>query len=304
MDAGGHPVPAPGFEGAAAELSDGTVIILEWVATGRRPDGLWTGNLWESKDDCGTLQGPIEMTIDLPQAKKMLDDSGRPSIGVCFHRSLLELPDGDLITTVYGAFEEDTTPVDYQPTMMKMRCVLLRSSDRGRSWRYAATIAVDPRVGQEGFDEPVMVRLSKGPKAGRLVCVMRTGRDTPLYQAHSDDDGATWSVPRELGFFGVDPDLVEMSDGTLVVGFAWMNEGDNRRPTAPTYLVVSRDQGDTWSEVVRMPDGENPRYGRWSSYASFEEIEPGRLLVLYDVIPNGWKGTVRYVGSREIRVSP
>jgi len=198
----------------------------------------------------------------------MFDDSGRPSIGICFHRSLLELPDGDLITTVYGAFEEDTTPVAYQPTMKKMRCVLLRSSDRGRSWRYASTIAVDPKVGQEGFDEPVMIRLSKGPKAGRLVCMMRTGRDTHLYQAHSDDDGATWSVPRELDFFGVDPDLVEMSDGTLIGGFVWLNDNDNRNPGAGTYLVVSRDQGDTWNELIHVLDPENsngyPRFGSWS----------------------------------------
>lgn len=247
------------------------MIILEWVATGRHEDGHWTGNLWESKDDCRTLQGPIEMTMDLPNAKKMSDDSGRPSIGICFHRSLLELPNVDLLTTVYGAFKEDTTPVTYQPKMMKMRCVLLRSSDRGRFWQYASTIAVDPKVGQEGFDEPVMIRLSKGPKAGRLICLMRTGRDTHLYQAHSDDDGTTWSVSRELDFFGVDPDLVEMFDGTLVGSFVWMN------------------------------DGENPRYGRWSSYASLAEIEPGRLLALYDVVPDGWKGSVRYVASREIK---
>lgn len=296
--------PGPPFEGAAAELSDGTVMVLEWIADGPLPGGHWTGNFWESRDDCQTLQGPTPMTIHLPQAKIGYDDGGRPFTGVCFHRSLLELPGGDLIAPVYCWFKEDTTPVAYQPTMCKFRCVLLRSTDHGRSWAYVSTIAVDPTVGQEGFDEPVMARLSGGPKAGRLICVMRTGRDTHLYQAHSDDDGATWSEPRSVGLFGVDPDLVEMSDGTLVCGFVWLTEGDNHNPQAPVYLMISRDQGETWKNLIRLPDGQDPRYGRWSSYGSIREIEPRRLLVLYDIIPAGWRGTIRYVAGREIRVPP
>ena len=297
------PAPGPHYWGAATELSDGTVIILEWIAV-KEPDGTWTGQLWESKDDCRTMQGPTPMTVHLPQAKIGHDDSGRPTTGIFIHRSLLQLPGGDLIAPIYCMFKEDTTPIAYQPTMMKMRCVLLRSADRGRSWRYVSTIAVDPTVGQEGFDEPVLIRLSKGPKAGRLVCLMRTGRATHLYGANSGDDGATWSVPRSLGFYGVDPELVEMSDGTLVCGFVWLNKGDNRNKKVPFHLAVSRDQGESWGDLIRMPEGENPIALQWSSYAAMREIDPGRLLVLYDVMPAGMKGTVKYIASREIRVSP
>lgn len=281
----------PRFEGTAAELSDGTVMILEWIADGPLPDGTWTGNLWESRDDCETLQGPTAMTIRLPRAKIGYDDSGRPYTGITFHRSLLELPNGDLIAPVYCWFKEDTTPVEYQPKMSKFRCVLLRSGDRGRSWRYRSTIAADPTVGQEGFDEPVMIRLSGGAKAGRLICQMRTGRVGPLYQTHSDDDGATWSRPHALPFPGVDPDLVEMADGTLVC------------QASAVSLTLSRDQGETWGDPIRLPEAGNPGYGR-SSYGSIREIEPGRLLVLYDVMSAGWTGTIRYVASREIRVAP
>ncbi len=294
--------PGPRFEGTATELKDGTVMLLEWIADGPLPDGNWTGSLWESRDDCGTLQGPIPVTVHLPQAKTGYDDSGRPGSSICFHRPLVELPGGDLITPVYCLFKGDNTPVAYQPTMLKMRCVLLRSADRGRSWGYLSTIAVNPAVGQEGFDEPVMIRLSAGPKAGRLICVMRTGRDTHLYQTHSDDDGATWSEPHSIGLFGVDPDMIELSDGALVCGFLWRTGGDSFNPRAPVYLAVSKDQGDTWEDLIKFPQGQDPRFRRWSEYGGIREIAPGRLIVLYDVIPDGWTGTVRYVASREIRL--
>src|SRR5205809_488074 len=96
-----------------------------------------------------------------------------------------------------------------------------------------------------------------------------------------------------------------MSDGTLVCGFVWRTEGDNHDPQAPVYLTISRDQGETWTNFIRLPDGQNPRNGRgcWSHYGSIREIEPGRLLVLYDVMSAGWTGPVRYVASREIQMS-
>ena len=59
--------------------------------------------------------------------------------------------------------------------MNKMRSFLLRSRDGGRdAGPYVSTIASDP-VEQEGFGEPVLVQLTKGPRAGRIVCQMRHG---------------------------------------------------------------------------------------------------------------------------------
>ena len=59
-----------------------------------------------------------------------------------------------------------------------------------------------------------MARLSRGPHAGRLVVLLRTGsNDQPIYQATSDDDGKPWSKPRPLDLNGVDPDVIELTDG-------------------------------------------------------------------------------------------
>jgi len=308
-----HPAPdqglGPTIEGSATALRDGTTLLLEWIAGAPDENGMGRGKLWESKDDFQTVQGPFECVIDLPQARIGFDDQGHPYSGVTFHRTLLELPNGDLLATVYCWFEGDDTPCPYQPNMKKTRAVLLRSKDRGRSWQYASTIAVDPAVGEEGFDEPVMVRLSKGPNAGRLVCVMRTGSiDCSLYQAHSDDDGASWSPPRELEMRGVDPDLIEMQDGTLVCSYGRrMNVySDERR----YYLAFSKDDGETWPQVVAMPPLEAhsqtfPAGDCWltateTHYSTILETVPGVLLLLYDV--GLWPSSIRYIASRTIGI--
>jgi len=299
----------PVIEGSATLLRDGTILVLEWIADVPDESGLWRGQIWESADNFETLQGPFQTKIDLPLAKSGFDDGGHPYAGVTFHRSLLELPDGALLASVYCWFEGDDTPCPYMPSMNKFRTVVLRSEDRGRSWKYVATVAVDPAVGEEGFNEPVIARISQGPHAGRLVCVMRTGAiDCALHQAHSDDDGATWSTPRALEMHGVDPDLKELHDGTLVCSFGRrMNIEDEKRRY---YLAISRDSGDSWSQVVPLPPIEEHAQtfpgGCWGDnstethYTSIIETAPGQLLYFYDI--GFWSATVRYIATRTISI--
>jgi hypothetical protein len=295
----------PYFEGAYVSRRDGTSLLTEWIARGPTARGEFTIVTWESRDDLQTMRGPILGKLSLPQAKRGgYDDGGRPYSGLTFHRTVLELPNGHLLAVVYGWFKGDETPCPYMPRMCKFRCFVLRSRDRARHWEYLSTVAVDPRVGEEGFNEPVMVRLSRGPHRGRLICLMRTGsHQCPIYQAVSDDDGASWSPPVPQWFCGVDPDLIEMRDGTLVCSFGWrMKRWTERRPPARfgNYLVFSRDQGATWTNLTRLPL-EAQAHTPWTTcYTTVREIGPQRLLVAYDV--GRWGMPVRYIASREVRV--
>ena len=97
------------------------------------------------------------------------------------HRSVIEMPNGDLLALVYSQFEGDTAASAYLATMFKSRNVLVRSRDRGASWQYVSTIAVDGGVGTEGYDEGTLVRVSRGRHAGRL-----SGGD-------ADRAGAVWN---------------------------------------------------------------------------------------------------------------
>jgi hypothetical protein len=292
----------PMFEGAAMALCDGTVLLMEWIADGPDEAGNFTAHVWESHDDLETFAGPYPSIIPLPQAKIGYDDCGHPYTGVTFHRTLLELPGGDLLATVYCWFKGDDTPCPYQPNMKKFRCILLRSYDRARSWRYISTIAVDHDVGEEGFNEPVMARMTKGKHPGRLLCLMRTGsNDCPVYQCHSDDEGATWSLPRPLVVNGVDPDLVEAADGTLV-GVVGRRDWKNQLEKCCYQLIVSEDGGESWHIAADWRWEPHSGIERTTSYSAIVEVEPGCLLVLYDI--GAWGEPVRYIGAREVWVAP
>ena len=153
----------------------------------------------------------------------------------------------------------------------------------GKSWSYVSTIAAGP-VEQEGYPEPVIVRLTQGRHKGRWICLMRTGRENPLYQSHSDDEGMTWSRPKPLTWtfsrygrtreiVGTDPDLIELHDGTLAASFGhkpdFHDDGN--------FLMFSVDQGESWTQVTRLS------HERTCAYTTLRETQPGTIFVTYSV---------------------
>ena len=283
------------MEGGAVQLRDGSILALDtYVVPGDRP-GEGRGQLYFSTDDWQTLQGPVDITFHLPGVNfhGSSDDDGNPHPAVRLHRRILELPNGDLLTTLYGWFQGDTASAGYMATMHKTRVVLVRSTNRGRHWEMISTVAADASVGTEGFNEGVLARVGSGPHAGRLICQMRTGREQR--EAVSDDEGRTWSpaVPRiyadidiyrtekwvemfrgvknkhgqliennpvELIGAVVDPDLLVLRSGILVASFGVRVPPRACWPHAEhpwngSYLALSLDHGLTWSHVVRMTSG-------------------------------------------------
>jgi hypothetical protein len=324
------------LEGSVHQLKDGTIMVLDtYVVPSDKPD-TGTGQLYLSNDGYETLQGPIDINFNIPDADfyASTDDGGRPHPAMRVHRRILELPGGDLLVTLYGFRKGDNTPSGYTKTMMKSRVMLFRSKDKGRNWNYVSTVAVDPSVGTEGFGEPVITRVSRGRHAGRLICMMRTGHE--LYEAISDNDGVTWSKPRPrvfadrdvnktsewaemfkdvkrngvlisqnpVEFIGavVDPDLIELRNGVLVAAFgiripARANFARPEHPWNGNYLAFSLDHGDTWSQVVQLTSGISTTH-----YMAIEET-PGKneFFVVYDF--GYWGSKVgRYVYGRKIKL--
>ena len=327
------------MEGGIAQLHDGTIIALDTFITPDDRPGEGMGQLYVSKDEWKSVQGPIDVEFDLPNAKftGSTDDGGRPHAAHRAHRRIIELPNGDLLTTIYGWLEGDATPSTYAPKMMKTRVMLVRSSDRGRHWHFVATVACDPSVGTEGFGEAVLCRVSSGPHPGRLLCLMRTGRN--LYQSRSDDEGKTWSSPRELVIAGldvnrtdlwiehfrkfkdfhgklldehnldelrgavVDPDLIELRSGLLVAAFGVRVPQKLcwQHPEFPwngNYIAISSDHGKTWANVVRITSGVLTTH-----YMAIEESPTdNRLYVTYDL--GGWsRGMSRNIVGRWLNIS-
>ena len=291
----------PIIEGAVLQFRDGRIRIFEWIADGPSPTGDFTGQFWDTSDEWQTVLGPTPFQIHLPQAKIGYDDVGKPYSGVTFHRSVVELLGGDLVACIYCWFHKDNIPSSYEPKMNRFRAVLLRSSDEGHTWRYVSTIAADPAIGTEGFDEPVLIQLTRGPRQGRLLCLMRTGnRVDPLYQSHSDDEGAHWSPPQPLPLRGVDPDLIEMADGTLACSFGYRLLSDPPAPDHGNYVAFSTDQGESWGQITHLPIEAHAGVYRSTCYTSLREVAPGKLLVTFDV--GWWRLPIRYTGRRFVQV--
>lgn len=339
-----NPVDTPdannlNLEGAIFELKNGTILALDtYVVPADKPD-MGTGMLYTSKDEYRTLQGPVDVHFQIPNVDFFgsTDDGGRPYGAARLHRRILEMPNGDLLTLIYGLLKGDTTPCPYQPKMKKSRVMLFRSEDKGMNWNFVSTVAVDPSVGTEGFGEPAFVRVSQGKHAGRLVCLMRTGQH--LYQCSSDNSGLTWSKPQPREFAGrdvlktsewatmfkdvrrnrkpladdpaefngsvVDPDVIELRGGLLVATFgvripAHACFAHPEHPWNGNYLACSLDGGDTWSHIVQLTSGTPT-----TQYTAVEKM-PGsdEFFVVCDY--GYWRsepGKGRYVYGRKITLN-
>ena len=88
-----------------------------------------------------------------------------------------------------------------------------------------------------------------------------------MLMARSSDGGKTWQK-KFLNRPGVIPRLLHMSHEVLVCSFG--RPGNN--------LMFSLDEGRSWGAEMEVTEPDL----RSTGYMDIEEVEPGRLLVIYD----------------------
>ncbi|MDA0990232.1 MAG: sialidase family protein [Verrucomicrobia bacterium] len=281
---------APGPEGAVLSRP-GLFLALGGDAHFSAP-GVYTVKAWRSTDNLATIQeGQAILRVPLGPLRER--EKGE-WFGLYVCRQILEMPDGMLLATAEGTFEEDriepaTGPGKHE-THYLIRTFIITSKDDGRTWDYLSTVAA-PRPDDpvdEGFGEPTLALLDNG----QLLCLLRTGHHRPLYACWSADGGSTWSEPAYTGLErGCWPCLVKLADGRLVVSFGmrfpvgWSRitpEGDHGRWTWPgsglVQLAINDDgTGRSW---VQATIGE----GLGSCYTTLFEVEPNMLFCQVD----GW----------------
>ncbi|MBN2564002.1 MAG: exo-alpha-sialidase [Phycisphaerae bacterium] len=240
-------------------LSNGLRIAVERLASsGKKPGArLRQRGVWSH--DGRTWHGPREVIYELADPVDYILISPRA----------VQLGDGNLLCVAYGPRQKGG----------KYDTYALRSDDGGATYQLLSVVArcEDAPWGNNGPCEPTLERLSDGS----LFCMMRTGsaegsrgrgktwtaRSSPMLSARSRDGGKSWELGR-ISKPGVMPGLLELSNGVLVCAFG--------RPG--NSLMFSLDGGRTWIREMTLTAADV----RTTGYVDILEVEPGRLLVVYD----------------------
>ena len=294
---------------------DGEVIMFESLPTSENPsgagrpevsitktgqDGVFEAKFFRSHDN-GQSRYSDPAKIHLPE--QFHEWTGRLS------RKIVGLKDGTLLMSMYGR-NENGTVLD-----RKYRSLVLRSTDRGKTWSYLSTIAFDmtENVRGEGFDETCLLALPDD----KILSFIRSGasyqasigsfnnndpsaempfgyaKQTPIYMSASIDGGKSWSNADPISPYGVWPNAILMENGLLAVSYG--------RPG--NWIMFSKDEGKSWGPIIPFYHDLYPP--DCSNYFSMAEVAPDILLVVYArTNPNDhWQsefvGTYFYVEREE-----
>jgi hypothetical protein len=301
-------IPTVGVD-RVTQLRSGEISFYQQEVL-RKEDGLGHLHLWRSKDNLRTFE-LIDATVDVPQTRKSSagDHGYQENVGF-FENSFVEMPDGSLLTPMYGNFKDealDDILMSGAVHEVPYTAWLVRSEDKGRSWKYYSTIAYEPTMGQEGFCEGCLIRLPDG----MMLCGLRNfgnGRlvGSGLFMSWSHDDGKTWSLLPQRVFCdyepitGIWPQLVYLPNGVLA-----MSTG---RPGLR--VMFSPDgEGRSWTQQIEFSPGpgedteQEPAYHPMTGggeMATLIGIDNNELLFTYSG-PNGITAqriTVDYAGAR------
>jgi len=251
--------------------------------------GLYKGKSWRSVDNFKSITQE-EVWFNIPDGAAPIENNTE-WYGLFVYRSILSMPDGTWLLTMYGNFDTDTlVPYDAdakKETRFMQRSLIVTSADEGHTWNYLSTVA-EPRTGDpvaEGFVEPAITQLHDG----RLLCIMRTGHHFPLYASWSSDTGKTWTHPVYTGLDrGCDPCLITLRDGRVALSWGrrfpedWSKispDGDKGAFVYPgegyASLSISQDGGHSWktSQIIQ-PSG--------TCYSTIIEVEPNVVFMQSD----------------------
>ena len=261
-----------------ARMDDGRVLV---VSSGLRSEHVCPFGktvLHESKDD-GRTWSASRVIQDSP-----IDDRdagivnlGGESVLVSWFRSdTRKYLDEDWVPAAWKpAWEEGFkgwTDAMVEPLIGSW---VMRSDDGGKSWGEPVRAPVSAPHGP--------IRLAGGDLlyVGKLFGTwdeLGNGRIAAagiphftIMQTESSDGGATWSIPRWLGFKGSPPHLLRHSSGALVMSYGYRSKPFGQR------VAISRDDGRTWQADWILRDSDPVDLG----YPSTVELTDGSLLTVY-----------------------
>lgn len=205
-----------------------------------------------------------------------------------WHPSIVRLDDGELVASF--DLGQAVESLDY-------RTYLARSSDGGQSWS-APTLLLEETTPRRSTHS---IRISRTAAGALLGFGGRYYRDNPeeglvnranlgyvpmdLILHQSTDGGKTWKGPLTIEPPLVGPSfeichrILELPDGTWLAPTSTWRGWDGESPNGmKAVILVSRDQGRSWPEVLTTFDGTSEGLIYWEQ--SVTSLPDGRLLAV------------------------
>lgn len=182
--------------------------------------------------------------------------------------------------TVWLFFDYVVPTEGFKPEMLKE----FKTAEDYDHWRKIYFYAMKSDDDGETWSKPLDLTFLKKPdwdylvaapgngiqlKSGRLIMPSYSSRSHLAVNAcqsvYSDDHGKTWQIGQTVGEYNVEPQVVELMDGTLMLNVRQTKEKGYRMVT------TSRDDGITWSgmtDETRLPEPGSGVQGSFIRYTA------------------------------------
>ncbi len=151
------------------------------------------------------------------------------------------------------------------------RVGVCQSTDDGVTWEWLATIPTRAGDDHRQYHELHAVETASGKLIAHIRNHNQPNKGETL-QSESTDGGKTWSVPRDMGVWGLPSHLLRLKDGRLMMSYSF------RRPPFGNQVRVSENEGKTWSAPITLNrDAQSGDMG----YPSTVECKDGTLVTVW-----------------------
>jgi hypothetical protein len=272
-------------------LADGTLALNYFqYRLQATPDGPLTNYqvfYGESQDD-GASFGPFSILsgrMTYPNAELGSDGLWRDENDQAIEVSACSSAMFELDGRVHAQLYSGPPYMAAHPDSPRSRVIVASTDDHGETW--TKTLVAPEHASNLWLQEPAILPLDEH----RWLLHVRVAEgDSPnsagaMRQAISEDGGVTWSSYRAFDFIGQAPYLARLSSGVLMSAFRWYDDLLNQ---SGVNFIYSMDEGQTWSEMIRIVEPQLDEIG----YPSILELDDGRVLIVYYVAGTSIEGVI------------
>ncbi|MEO6933515.1 MAG: sialidase family protein, partial [Chitinophagaceae bacterium] len=261
-------------EGCGIQLKDGTIVVGVYYNNLYNADGTydWDHRIQKTGDTNSRFLGAHIITSKdngyTWSKASFIDTKGMPFSSIEGPTDApIEMPDGSIVMGIIG-YGLNGDKENYA-------AVMIRSADKGKSWKYLSAMASDPGGKLRGFLEPGIVRT----KTGRIIAGLRNeAPEGAIWMTYSDDDGKTWVPAWKTDMIGHPVDLIQLKDGRVMATYG-IREGRHTTP-AGIRACFSNDNGKTW-DIKKEVQLRNDFYNWDIGYPESLQMANGEVMTVY-----------------------